>query len=52
MIALILLAALLELDAIVAFALWCCYVVAVEADRPMEALERQRGEADEDAEAP
>ena len=46
----IILVPLLALAALSALTMWCCCVVAGEADRRMEELERrrQRGEADGD----
>lgn len=42
---------LVPLLALAALTMWCCCVAAGEADRRMEELERQREEADSDAEA-
>ena len=44
-------ALLAVLSALSALTMWCCCVVAGEADRRMEELERQREEADRNAEA-
>lgn len=41
---------LVLLLALAALAMWCCCVVAGEADRRMEELWRQREEADSNAE--
>lgn len=44
-------ALLAVLAALSALTMWCCCVVAGEADRRMEEMERRREEADRDAEA-